>query len=416
VRVQAKILIDQKLGVFMVWALNLLVRIAGKILRIDHTLTYDFNHIVVCKFLGLGSIIQATPLLQTLRQRYPKARITFVTIEKNRELLRMIPMVSEIRTIDDSGLLRTTISSLRVILFFWSQRPDVYIDLEIYSNFSNIIATLSLAKNRFGYFKSDKRYRMGMYSHMVYFNINAPISEVYLQFARLLHCSKEVRELQALTLPDEKRIQGNTFLQEKFNLSPRRKYIIINPNASDLRIERRWPPDRFQGLMKKILKSDKDIRIVLIGAGSEAEFVSSISSAFAGEPRVLDTSGKLNLSQLILLIEGTYAMITNDTGPLHMALAMSKRTIALFGPCSPDHYGLNDFCLPITRSVYCSPCVHEFVTPPCNGDNQCMKLISVEEVFIAYRKIHQLPKHGNKQLIAYTAPDGSPLGQVGRPL
>ncbi len=328
----------------------------------------------------------------------------------------MIPSVNEIRTIDDSGLVQTALSSIGVILFFWSKRPDVYIDLEIYSNFSNIIATLSLAKNRFGYFKSDKRYRMGMYSHMVYFNINAPISEVYLQFARLLHCQQEERELQKLALPHEKRIQGKAFLLEKFNLSPKRRYLIINPNASDLRIERRWSPDRFLGLMTRILRSDRSTQIVLIGASSEAGFVNSISSAFIGDPRVVDTSGKLNLFELIVLIEGAYAMITNDTGPLHMALAMRKKTIALFGPCSPEHYGLNDFCLPITRSVYCSPCVHEFLTPPCKGDNQCMKLISIEEVFAAYKKIHQLPMRRNEQPIAYTAPDGSPLGQVGRPL
>ena len=52
----------------------------------------------------------------------------------------------------------------------------------------------------------------------------------------------------------------------------------------------------------------------------------------------------------------------------------------MFGPASPHQYGQNKNAFGIYKNVYCSPCVNDFLTPPCRGDNQCMKLISVDEV------------------------------------
>ena len=73
--------------------------------------------------------------------------------------------------------------------------------------------------------------------------------------------------------------------------------------------------------------------------------------------------------------------MTNDTGPMHIAFSCGTPTVALFGPASPIQYpGIKNTSI-IYKDVYCSPCVHDFVIPPCNGDNICMKLITVSEVF-----------------------------------
>ncbi|NJK95969.1 MAG: glycosyltransferase family 9 protein [Bacteroidales bacterium] len=81
------------------------------------------------------------------------------------------------------------------------------------------------------------------------------------------------------------------------------------------------------------------------------------------------------------MITHTDIFISNDTGPMHLAALLQKRTIALFGPCSPAHYRFNKSIYVLYKHLYCSPCVHEFKIPPCKGNNICMKSISVNEVY-----------------------------------
>jgi ADP-heptose:LPS heptosyltransferase len=94
---------------------------------------------------------------------------------------------------------------------------------------------------------------------------------------------------------------------------------------------------------------------------------------------------------LLDLIKNVKLMITNDTGPMHMAFAIGTPTVSLFGPCSPQQYGSQSLGIKNNASfykkLYCSPCVHDFIVPPCKGDNQCMKKIMVNEVFLQVKKI-----------------------------
>ncbi|MCE9539309.1 MAG: glycosyltransferase family 9 protein [Bacteroidetes bacterium] len=407
---KTKILIDRTIGLPLVYTLNVLARVLGFLLRIDHSLNKPIKTIAVCKFVGLGSIIQATPLLQTLRKNYPDASIIFISNESNRALLNHITEIDTVFTISDKGisaLLKTTAS---LLFKLWKQKPDVYIDLEIYSNYSSVIATMSLSKNRIGFFKNDKTYRKGIYTHMLYFNVKSPISQTYLQFARLLGCKNIVSELSINT----KNIDDNTsrIIDQKLNTTLQ-KYIVVNPNASDLRLERRWDLENFATLIHKMCVEFPEYKIILIGAGNETEYVGRLSSQLKAKKNVLDSSGKLSIKELLILTTNASLMITNDTGPMHIAFALKVKTVALFGPCSPQQYGGIENTITIYKNTYCSPCVHEFITPPCKGDNQCMKKIKVEEVLNSVRsQLNSTSSVVNQQSdIDYTSGD-SPLGVV----
>jgi len=95
---------------------------------------------------------------------------------------------------------------------------------------------------------------------------------------------------------------------------------------------------------------------------------------------VKNFAGKTNIDELITLIKNSKLVVTNDTGPMHLSFACKSPTVCLFGPCSPDQYAMNENAHVIFKRVYCSPCVHDFIIPPCGGNNVCMKLISVNEV------------------------------------
>lgn len=381
---KTKIKIDRLCGIPLVYGLNILARILGFFLRIDHSLDKPVKTIAVCKFVGMGSIVQSTPLLKTLRKDHPGARIIFITNVSNLVLFDFITEVDEVLCVSDKSIGSLIGSNIKLLLKLWKRRPEIYIDLEIYSNYSSVITTMSLAKNRMGFFKDDKMYRKGMYTHMMFFNIQSPVSQTYLQFARLMGSKDVITEVSINRFALD--VSLMKAINEKLAVSPADNYILVNPNASDLRLERRWPAENVIALIKIIAAEYPGLKIILIGDKNERVYVNSIASALKEFPSVIDSSGKLSLPELIALISNAGLLITNDTGPMHLAFALKVKTVSLFGPCSPQQYGGMSNTISIYKNVYCSPCVHEFLIPPCKGDNQCMKKIAVAEVMDAVRK------------------------------
>ena len=356
--------------------INILVIILGKILRIDHTINREFKTIAVCKYKGMGSIIQSTPLLFSLRNKFPNAKLIYISSKENFHILNQISIIDEIILIDDSSFLKLTKSVIPFIYKLFSRKIEVYIDLEVYSNFSTLIAILSKSVNRMGYYLNSMHYKLGNYTHMMYFNSRSTISESYLQFARLLGCEtynqlyKLNSDIQSIQISDG----------EQLNLV-NEKYILINPNASDLRLERRWSEDSFIELITLLSNKLEDYKIVLIGSKSESDYVNKLIARLNIENKLISLAGKTDILGLIAVIKNANLFITNDTGPMHIAFSTMTTTLALFGPCSPVQYGINSNAFTIYENLYCSPCVHDFVWPPCRGNNICMKAIKVDTVF-----------------------------------
>jgi len=372
-----QILLDHTIIKWFAWVLNLLVMAAGKIAPKNHDLSLPVKRIAVCKFKGLGSVIQATPLLHALREKYPDATIIFVSSVSNRSLLQRISLIDEILILDDSSLGSLVRSFFSLIVAIFRRQIDVYIDLEVYSNFSSVVAALSNARNRFGYYLKESNYRMGIYTHMMYYNSAVPISQAYLQWARLLGCAEKDWPLYGFDP-----LGSRFLLSDKETDLEKMRYLVINPNASDLRIERRWPAASFVSLIQQLADRYPEYRILLIGSATEREYVSGIRQQVSAA-NVVSVAGETSMDDLIRVIRYAGVVVTNDTGPMHLSFSMKVPTVALFGPCSPAQYGAAPNSAVIYKQVYCSPCVHEFRIPPCMGNNQCMKQIEVAEVLSA---------------------------------
>ena len=398
-RTKTKIIIDEWLGKSIVFLLNILARLLGPILRIDHSLKKHPSRIIVCKFLGMGSIIQSTPLLQTLRKNFPTAEIIFVTSNTNRKLLESVGVIDKIYDVDDSSfgsILRSTFSVLRTL---WTFKADLYIDLETYSFYSTALATMSCARNRFGFYRVERNIRMGVYTHMMFFNARAPISESYLQMARLAGCKTIVETLYPFIITESDRMGCRRKLVTLAgNISE--SYVLINPNASDLRIERRWPWQNFVELIQTLRLAYPEKIFLLTGSQNEYNWVNGLYSKLDEHTkhRVFNSAGLFTLFELFALIESCELVISNDTGPMHISFALGKPTISLFGPASPTQYGQNKNAFGIYKNIYCSPCVHDFISPPCKGDNQCMKKITAKEVELLCKDILSGTTHEGKML------------------
>ncbi len=380
--VKWQIWFDRYLIRYVVFVLDFFVRIVGKILRPDHNLNKSFKKIAIAKYKGMGSILHATPLLQTLRQHYPDAEIHFVSTQANKSFLDLLPFIDKTVLINDGSGLSFLFGFPKLIWQLIKNRYDVFIDLEIYAHMSSLITTLSMARNRLGFHLQWGRYRHGTFTHLIYFNHKAPLSRIYLQMASLLGTQKHVTaSYNFKDIPELTEVLKNEFGLES-------KYIVINPNASSLRLERRWPLESFEQLIKQLLLKYPDHKIALIGSPSEYEYTASLYSKLNSD-RVINLAGKSSLKQLISILKSAEFMISNDTGPFHMSVACGKPSIGLYGPVSPRQFELPTNAKALYKNVFCSPCVHEFDTPPCQGNNVCMQLILVEDVMRALETLNQ---------------------------
>jgi ADP-heptose:LPS heptosyltransferase len=167
-------------------------------------------------------------------------------------------------------------------------------------------------------------------------------------------------------------------------------------------------------------------QVALIGNIVELAYVRSLFDRLPTEvqSRVANTAGRLTLGELLALLEGAACVLTNDTGPMHMAIALRRPTVCLFGPAHPEHYGQDlDYVDIFYSQVFCSPCLYEADEPPCHGNNICMQQIRPEPVVQAVLRFAD-PNLQGKASQAYgwrtclpsiaDAPNGTPLGVVAR--
>lgn len=423
---KGRILADRIVAVPLAFLFNGAARLLGKLLRRDHSTTSEnVKIIVVAKLIGMGSVLQSAPLLRALKDCYPTAKLIFVTMRANRELLLRLSSVDEILVLDDRSLFSMASTTLRTIATLIHERADLYFDLEVYSGFASLLALWVVTRNRLGFYRHSTAFKKGIYTHLVYFNTRMPVRQLYLQLGRVAGIPAGQSELLGpILVHDRERSEVYRLLAEAPGWQTEQPYIVVNPNASDLLLERRWPiASVLEAIHRLVLLGNQ---VVLIGAPNEAEFVKSLFEKLPPEVQVLvvNTAGRLSLGELLALLQGAACVLTNDTGPMHMAIALERPTVCLFGPANPEHYGQDLPFVDIFYSqVFCSPCLYEADEPPCNGNNVCMQRIKPEAVVEAVeylartglpRRKRQREPFLNSLPVLADSPDGRLLGVVER--
>lgn len=424
---RTRIVADRLIGTPAAFFFNAIARILGMILRRDHSVdSTNVKRIVVAKLIGMGSILQATPLLRALKEHYPDARLTFVTMHSSHNLVSRLPYVDEIVALDDRNPLAMVATTIQAVATLVRRRADLYFDLELYSAFASLLALWAVTRNRIGFYRHSTSFKRGIYTHLVFFNTRMPVRQLYLQLARVVAVPTGQSEtIGPIRIDESDRAGVEHELGECPDWQLQEPYIVLNPNASDLLLERRWPAEYVVETIERLVSEGH--QLALIGLPAERPYVETIFERLStkAQSRVANTAGRLTLGELLLLLSEAACVLTNDTGPMHMAIALGRPTVCLFGPVHPDHYGerlpnVEIFYFP----VFCSPCVHESETPPCGGDNICMQRIKPRLVVEAVlRLVRTDPADGLRDThgrigrvrIVSETPDGTPMGVVVRP-
>ena len=374
-KLSSKRKIDYYIGNLCLFVISPFVRLIGLLLKKSHKVL-PIDSILIIKFQGIGSLAISIPAIIQLRSSYPNSKIIFWGTPSTCMLAQQIKLFDMILEIDDRSLFRATLSIFKNFKYIYKIKPDWVMDLEVYSKLSVFLCTLTLGRNRAGFAIDTVRLRQMNHTHLVFFNRHQYLGIAYERLFGLLNIEfKSIRESLKKSLIKQ---NNRDFIAEFFN---RKKYIVINPNAGELALERRWPIEFFQKLIQKITIYESNLKIVLIGSGaSEKEYCRKLES----HANVFNFVNCLSLTQTINVMDQASLIISNDSAPLHFGLIFtSVPVIGLFGPTYPKTYvppGRPKTHIHFSQ-IYCSPCLHYWDPLPCKGWNQCMESISVDQVF-----------------------------------
>lgn len=383
---QTYIHIDSTIGRLIALVIDCVARVLNAIRRTPTDIPEKPACILISKFMGIGSIVQAFPLFVGLRKQYPEARILLLTFKNNEGFTQLISIIDKVYFIDKTTVLKLAVTTWKSIIQIKKEKPIISIDLEVYSRFSRIITFLIFAPYRLGFFLINTIAKKGMFTHLLYFNRFQHISSVYRNMALLTNVTDKylhdtIQHSNIIKLPVAGEQEAAAVIK---NLGIKDKVIIlVNINASDLCIERRWPTEYFQSVIRELL-GKKDVVVILIGSLPEREYnqkcLDQISDIRDG--RIHNIAGKTSFSCLLALLKKCNLFLTNDSGPMHLASLMNCPTVSLWGPGTPQSYApKNANHTVIYHSVYCSPCLYMLDECPCRGDNKCMQSITTKEVY-----------------------------------
>ena len=348
----------------------------------------------------MGSTILADPAMRKARARL-NAELFFVIFTQNAgslDLTGTIPRAN-VFCIRNTSLWDLALDTLKFLLWTRRNKIDTVVDLELFSRFTALLTGFSGANRRVGFYRfhNEGLYRGEMLTHRVAYNPHIHIAKNFIALIDALLSdtptipySKTLISNDELTiaLPSPSTQEREALLMRIKNLVPnldlaRFRIVLINPNASELLPLRRWMPERFAELIRRVLAAYDDVIVLITGAPSERPDAEKMAAECRSD-RCVSFAGQSALSDLPLLYALAVAMVTNDSGPAHFAAAAGLPTIVLFGPETPNLYQPLGNSKAIYAGIACSPCVsaHNHRKSACN-DNVCMRAISVEQVFQA---------------------------------
>ena len=360
------------------------------------------RNILFIELSEMGSAILVDPAMRKL-QKEAGANLHFAIFKKNKpslDLLGTVPQAN-IYTIREDNLPAFVLDTLK--FFYWTRKRkiDAVIDLELFSRFTALLAGFSGAPYKIGFhaYFNEGLYRGDFLSHKVAYNPHIHIAKNFIALVNALLSSKEEIPYSKTMIADEE----IHITKVKFSAAEKKiirdivhncfdgfdhekhKIILINPNASELLIQRRWPQTNYAELIKMILEKCSRAIVLITGDPREREEAQRLQEQVQNN-RCINFAGKVTFAQLPLLYSISEFMVTNDSGPPHFAAITDMPSFVIFGPETPALYGSLGKTTPLYAALACSPCVSaaNHRKTACK-DNVCLQVIKPLQVFEVIR-------------------------------
>jgi ADP-heptose:LPS heptosyltransferase len=381
---------DRWIGIPACFLLTLWSKVFGR----RRGATSPNNNVLFIELAEMGTTVIACPAIYRLQKIRPGAKVFFLLLKQIEASIRVLDVVPDahVLTVDASSpwtVLRDTVRFMRDARRLGI---DTVINLEAFTRFTAMIGCLSGAATRVGFhrFHQEGLYTGDLFTHRVQYNPHLHTWQSLTTLVDALDAPADELPVGKIPAPDVDsyvvpRIR-HPELQPRLRellgpaVSPDRRLIVINPNASKLISIRKWPLERYAELAARLLEDPRHT-CVLTGVASELEDAEFIRERVRNE-RLVVLTGKTSLAELIELYNMADVLVTNDSGPAHFAALTDIDVVVFFGPETPRLYGPMTRRATVLYSGYsCSPCVSAFNQrrSPCTN-NRCLQAISVESV------------------------------------
>jgi heptosyltransferase II len=320
----------------------------------------------------VGDSVLAIPAMKAVRARFPDAEITLLVRPWVAGLFSSAPFVDKVWSEDKPSGLGDWI---RITRDMRNRRFDLALLLP--NSFeSALMMFLGRVPERVGY-ATDGRQWMLTNAVTAASNVGHQVN-YYLNLAKVLSATAERPSIE-IEATGQERESARTLLAAE-GIPRGSRFIVLNPGAA-YGSAKRWHEDRFADVADR-LATELGVQVAIIGSEAERPIADQIRDRLKMEAAVL--SGKTSLEMLIGVLAESSLMITNDSGPMHIAAALGVPTVAIFG--STDEKATGPYG-PRTRivkhAVDCSPCLLR----ECPIDHRCMNLVTVDDVCRAAREL-----------------------------
>jgi lipopolysaccharide heptosyltransferase I len=331
------------------------------------------SKLLIIKPSSLGDIVHSLAVLDALSKCFPRAEIHWLVAKGFEGLLQDHPMLKKVWIIHKDewkkiSRIQTTVAELRALFKdLRKEKFDLVIDLQGLFR-SGLIAMATGAAVRIG-FKEAREGSTTFYTHAVEGGRDIHAVDRYLKIPAFLGCNvAQVR----FPFPQS----GHS---PSLELPASGEYAVMVPGAR--KPVNRWPARRFGELASRL-----PMKTLVVGSRGDRILAEEVVKASKGKAESI--AGKTDLRGLIDVIRGARFMVSNDSGPMHIAASLGIPVFALFGPANPVRtgpYGKGHTI--IWKHISCAPCYRRTCRDP-----RCLDMITVEEVaeiigdFLAGRK------------------------------
>lgn len=277
----------------------------------------DYKSILIIRPSSLGNVLHALMITQTIRDHFPNAEIDFLVSSQ------FAPIVKHCQTVDNLIIFKRKggpFGFWKLLKEIRKKEYDAVLDIQAQFRTGLMIAA-SRSKLKIG--RSDAREGSGVFCNHIIDHPEKPNPHQLDTFLKFL---------PALGIPEELGSPVNFKTPAIETIAPElatNPPILLLPHSRGK--EKEWP--NFRQLTHKILK-ELPGRLVVWDS-----HIPIPSKEMAAEILFLNTTGKTSISEMISLVKGAIVVVANDTGPMHIAAALAKPTIAIFGPTKIEKYG-----------------------------------------------------------------------------
>lgn len=340
----------------------------------------------------VGDSVMSVPALRLVRARFPSARITLLIRPWVRDVFSAVDFVDDVMLYDAAGRHRGAAGFFRLARELRGGGFDLAILLQ--NAFGAALLTRAARiPLRLGYARDV---RAALLTHPV--RIDPAVRRVHQSYyyAGILSGAGLLPERpweDSTLLPpvrigvkEEDRRAARALLASS-GIDPNELVVGINPGAA-YGPAKCWPADRYAEVADRLV-AQQAARIVLVGSAGEAPVAADVARRMRRPAVVL--AGRTTLGQLMGLISECSLLVTNDSGPMHLAAALGVRQVAIFGSTNEIATGpLSTAARVVKHQVPCNPCLLRV----CPIDFRCMTRIGVEDVWSAVAELLDRPQQG----------------------